>query len=138
MTNAHAIGAVALIEPGVIAWSKTRGYEGVGDDGAQLEPIGGVVVDSWDVPDPETGEVERHLKVLDPYRCRPRLTWHVLPESDVDRSTLDVAGPGTIGKLYRRLCEEVAMKERRPRTGVVRPEHVELAPIIHRLGSLLA
>lgn len=138
MSNAHAIGAVALIEPGVLAWSKTRGYEGVGDDGSQLEPVGGVVVDSWDMADPETGEVERRLRVLDPYRSRPRLTWHVLDESDVDRETLDVAGPAMIGKLYRRLCEEVAYNQRKPRSGAVMPEHVELAPIIHRLGSLLS
>lgn len=134
--GAHVV--VELIGPGVLAWSRTRGYEGVGDDGSQLEPVGGVVVDSWDVADPETGEVERRLRVIDPYRVRPRLTWHVLAESEVDRSTLDVAGPAMIGKLYRRLCEEVALNGRRPRSGAVMPEHVELAPIIHRLGSLLA
>ena len=137
MSSALAITHVRWAQPGALLWSTTRGYEGVGEDGSQLEPIGGLVVDVLDVVDKDTGEAERAFRVIDPFRVRPRLTWHVLLESEVNRETLDVAGPGTIGALYRRLCEEVAMDghKRRRRT---MPEHVELAPVIHVLAGLLA
>lgn len=138
MSTAHSIGVVALIEPGVIAWSKTLGYEGVGEDDRQLEPVGGVVVEVIDTPDPETGELERSFRVLDPYRTRPRLTWHVLRESDVDRETVTVAPPSTIASLVRRLCEEVAIDSRkRPRRGLFMPEHVNLVVTAWRLAGLL-
>ena len=136
MSSALAITDVRHVQPGVLCWSAKRGYAGVGEDGGQLEPVGGVVVAVLDVVDRETGEAERAVRTIDPYRTRPRLTWHVLVESEVNRETLDVAGPGMLGTLYRRLCEEVAMDghKRRRRT---MPEHVDLAPVIHVLASLL-
>lgn len=137
MSSALAVTDARWVQPGAIVWSTTRGYAGVGDDGSQLEPVGGVVVEVLDVVDKDTGEAERAFRVIDPFRVRPRLTWHVLVESEVNRETLDAAGPGTIGALYRRLCEEVAMdghKRRRRST----PEHIDLAPVIHVLASLLA
>lgn len=137
MSSALAITDVRWAQPGTVLWSTTRGYAGVGEDGSQLEPIGGMVVEVLDVVDQENGDVERAFRVIDHFRTRPRLTWHVLLESEVNRETLDTAGPGTIGALYRRLCEEVAMdgNKRRRRT---MPEHVDLAPVIHVLASLLA
>lgn len=137
MSSALAITDVRFVQPGAIVWSTKRGYAGVGEDGSQLEPIGGLVVEVLDVIDRETGEAERAVRTIDPYRTRPRLTWHVLVESEINRETLDAAGPGMIGGLYRRLCEEVAMdgNKRRRRT---MPEHVDLAPVIHVLASLLA
>lgn len=138
MSTALATTDARWIDLGTVVWSSTRGYEGVDDDGSQLEPVGGVVVEVLDTVDEATGELGRAFRCLDPYRARPRLTWHVLAESEVDRTTLDVAAPSTIGNLYRRLCEEVAMNGHKRRSGLVMPEHVALAPHIHRLGSLLA
>jgi hypothetical protein len=137
VSNALAATNARFIEPGVLAWSSTRGYEGIGDDGSQLAPIGGVVVESWDVVDQE-GEVERHHRCIDPYRIRPRITVHVLAESEINREALDGAMPSTLANILRRLCEEVAYKGPKRRTGCVMPEHLQLAATIHVIAGLLA
>lgn len=123
---------------GLVVWSKSRGYAGVCDDGSQVEPIGGVVVEVLDCPDPETGELRRRYRVLDPERIRPRLTWHVVDEDDVDPYTAEPASAATVVKVIRRLCEEVAMRERyRHRTGRFDPDHATLIAYAYRLAGVL-
>lgn len=124
------------VDVGVVVWSRSRGHEGVFDDGTQVEPIGGLVVDIVDEVDPETGEVVRAFVVVDTWRGRLRL--RRLPEADVDRSTMEAAAPGQIARVLRQLCEEVALDgRRRLRSGVYVAEHSTLLRYAGRLDGLL-
>ena len=137
MSGAYAASVVALAEVGVTVWSRTRGYAGVGEDGTQLEPIGGVVLDVVEVLDRETGEIKRALRVLDPTRTRP-LRFHVLHESEVDPDTLEPPSTSRCVALIRRLAEELAFNERgKRRGGLFHPEHAELVADMGRLVSVV-
>lgn len=131
MSTAYGVGAVALLQEGCLVWSKTR-------RDADDCPVGGLVVEVLDTPDPETGELRRSFRCLDNTRMRPRLTWHVLPEDDVDRSTAQAAATSQIANVVRRLCEEICMKDaHRRRTGLFMPEHLTLLHHAWRLAGLL-
>lgn len=122
---------------GCLAWSLTRGREGVDDAGDQVEPVGGLVADVVDQLDAGTGEVQRTFVVVDTWRGRLRL--RRLPETDVDRSTMEAAATGQIARVVRQLCEEVALDgRRRLRSGTFMPEHVTMIAYAHRLAELLA
>lgn len=136
MSTAWAATDRRFAEPGVWVWSRSRGHEGVHDDGTQVDPIGGLVVDVIDDRDAETGEVERTFVVADTWRGRVRL--RRIPESDVDRDTMEAAAPGQIARVVRQLCEAVALTDRRRRrTGTFTPEHITMLNYAHRLAGLL-
>ena len=137
--GAHAV--IALIEPGVVVYSRERGYEGVFDDGTQVEPVGGVVLDVWEEPN-EDGERERFYRVLDPWRLpadRPgRFAYHVLLESEIDRDRLSMAEPSVLSGLYFRLAEHLGTKgPGKRRRGLVMPELLEYHEDLNRLRRLL-
>lgn len=138
MPTPGALAATDLryVEPGVFVWSLSRGHEGVHEDGTQVDPIGGLVVDVIDATDLETGEVGRTFVVADTWRGRVRL--RQLSETDVDRETMEAAAPGQLARVMRQLCEEVALSGKgRLRTGTVTPEHMTMLTYAHRLGGLL-
>lgn len=139
MPTPGALDATDLrhVDVGVVVWSRSRGREGVFDDGTQVEPVGGLVVDIVEDADPDTGELAKTFVVVDTWRGRMRL--RRLPESDVDRSTMEAAAPGQIARVVRQLCEEVALdKRRRLRSGVFTGEHVTMVSYARRLAGLLA
>lgn len=123
---------------GCFVWSITRGRDGVQDDGVtQVDPIGGLVVDVVEQLDEGTGELERAFVVVDVWRGRLRL--RRVSERDVDRASMEPAGPGELGRYFRMLAKEIALGDRmKLRTGVVRPEHITMATYAHRLAELLA
>jgi hypothetical protein len=137
MSTAWAATGRRYIEAGCFVRSLSRGYEGVHDDGTtQVAPVNGLVVDVIDVPDAETGEVERTFVVVEPWAGRVRL--RRIPESDVDRDSMEAAGPGQIARVVRQLCEAVALTDRRRlRTGTFTPEHITMLNYAHRLAGLL-
>lgn len=125
------------VDVGVVVWSRSRGHEGVFDDGTQVEPIGGLVVDVTEMVDDETGEMTRAYVVVDTWRGRLRL--RRLPEGDVDRSTMEAAAPGQIARAVRQLCEEVALDgRRRLRSGVFTGDHATMVNYARRLAGLLS
>lgn len=124
------------VDVGVVVWSRSRGHEGVFDDGTQIDPVGGLVVDVTEMVDVETGEMTRAYVVVDTWRGRVRL--RRLSEADVDRSTMEAAAPGQIARAVRQLCEEVALDgRRRLRSGVFVAEHATLVAYAQRLVGLL-
>lgn len=130
MTGAHGIGGVALLEPGMTAWSRTR-------RDANDEPVGGVVLDVVDQVDTETGERVRSFLCLDPYRLRPRLSFHRLTEDEIAHDGLELPSTSRCASLVRRLCEEVALDGHKRRTGLMDPRHAELVVHAHRLTGVL-
>lgn len=122
---------------GCFAWSRSRGHEGILDDGSQVDPVGGLVLDVSEMVDDSTGEITKAFVVADTWRGRLRL--RRMPESDVDHSTMEGAAPGQIAKTIRQLCEEVAIDNRRRlRTGLFTSEHMTLLHYARRLAELLA
>lgn len=115
---------------GLLAWSKTRRYD---DD----SPMGGVVVEVI-VSERAYGEIVRMYKVVDPYRDRPTVTWHVLSESDVDPDTITRADTFLAGHVGRRLLEDAIHTDRYHfREGAFRPEHTTLVRLVLRLLEAL-
>lgn len=110
--SAHGIGAVALIQPGVIVWSTKRGYAGVDsvEDDKPGEPIGGVVIKVTEQVNRETGEVERSFLVLDHTRTRPRLRFRTMLESEIDRDTVEAADLAVLRRLWRRCGEDIGAR----------------------------
>ncbi|HET7486858.1 MAG TPA: hypothetical protein VFJ85_02950 [Acidimicrobiales bacterium] len=129
--------AMRYVDVGCYVWSRTRGHDGVEDDGVtQVDPIGGLVVDVSEMIDHDTAEVVRAYVVADTHRGRIRL--RRMPETDVNRETVEAAAPGQIAKVWRLLCAEIAYTERRQlRTGIARPEHITMTTYAHRLAGLL-
>ena len=125
-------GATPARAVGFEIWSSTR-------RDADEAPLGGVIVEILETASPETGEIRRSYKVVDPYRLRPGITWHVLDEDEIDRTLPpQVATTDRVAKVIRRLCEEVAMRERyRYRTGRFEPGHVTLIAYAYRLAGVL-
>lgn len=116
---------------GLLAWSSSR-------RDADDAPVGGLVVEVLDTPDPATGEKRVSYLTIDPHRTRPRLVWHVLTEDDVDPTTTEAAPTSTLASVIRRLCEEVAMRERyKHRTGRFDPSHITLVAYAYRLAGAL-
>jgi hypothetical protein len=127
----RAIGSVALVEPGVEAWSKTRIAR---DEGA----VGGIVIYVTEQADRDTGELERAFVCLDHTRTRPWLRWTTLPEHDVDPDTVMSVDITTLVHLWRRLGEELAFKDRhKPRRGPATPDEARVADAIHVLIGLV-
>ena len=98
--EARRIGVLALVEPGVSCWSSTR-------KDAREEPLGGVVVEIQDVPNPETGEFERYFTCLDPYGGG-KVRVHRLSESEVLPTGIEATTNSRIVNLIKRLACEVA------------------------------
>lgn len=139
MATPGALNATNLqyAEIGCWCWSRTRGHEGVHEDGSQVDPVGGLVLDVSEMFDDATGEIVRAFVVADTWRGRLRL--RRMPESEVDRDLLEAAGSGEIGRVVRQLCEQVALTDRRRlRTGTFMPEHVTMLTYAHRLAGLLS
>jgi hypothetical protein len=125
-------GATPARAVGFEIWSATR-------RDADEAPLGGVIVEVLESTSPETGEIRRSYRVIDPFRLRPSLCWHVLAEEEIDRTLPpQVATSDRVAKVIRRLCEEVAMRERyRCRTGRFAPEHITLVAYAYRLAGVL-
>lgn len=97
----RAIGTVAVVEPGVEVWSKTR----VARD---LDPVGGIVLYVTEHLDRQTGEVDRAFVCLDHTRTQPWLRWSTIPETDVDPHSVASVDTSTLVRLWRRLGHEIA------------------------------
>lgn len=123
--GAHPIDE--LIVPGMLAFSRGRGYEGVMDDGVtQIDPKGGVVLDVWQAPN-DDGEIETCYRVLDPWHMpvdRPgRFAYDTIRESELDRDRLAPAQTSTLWNLYYRLAEHIGcVKAGKRRRGMGGPE----------------
>src|SRR5689334_10451031 len=95
MTDVRAIGAVAVIEPGVEVWSTARARAVNGG----VDARGGVIVHVTEDLDHETGEVTRAFVVVDRYT----LQWDLLTEDEIDRDTIDALDHRQLTKLWRKL-----------------------------------
>ncbi len=99
--DARRVGVLALVERGVSVWSSTR-------VDAFDRPIGGVVVHIEDLPNPETGELERFFTCLDPMGSdRFPITVRQLAEAEVLPTGVEATSGSTLTKLVRRLAGEI-------------------------------
>jgi hypothetical protein len=132
VVSARAIGEVALIEPGVEAWSRDRAREVTGDVVAK----GGVVVEVTEQYDHANGDIVRAFVCIDPSDLR----WSILTELEVDRATVKAVNVASIVSLWRRLAEHLAYPKARYRLrrGPATREEVRLAKAIHELAVLVA
>lgn len=97
--DARRVGVLALVELGVSVWSSTR-VDALG------EALGGVVVHIEDVPNPETGEIERFFTCLDPYGAGP-VKVRRLAEAEVSPTSVEATANSRITNLVKRLAGEV-------------------------------
>lgn len=97
--EARRVGVLAMVELGVSVWSSTR-------KDARDEALGGVVVEINDVPDYQTGEVERFFTCLDPYGGGP-VKVRRLAESEVTANSVGATTNSRITNLIKRLGKEV-------------------------------
>jgi hypothetical protein len=128
--NVYDLAVRQEITEGFTVWSRT-----IRD--ANDEPVGGVVLDVVDLVDTETGERQRAFVTIDPYRTRPRLSFHRLAEADVAGDAIELPEPSRCAALARRLCEEVAIDGHKRRTGLLEPRHAEYVVFAHRLVGVV-
>lgn len=109
--GAHNIGVVALIEPGVTVYSRTRSRGGTDPlTGELVDPIGGVVVQVVNKLDDDTGEVlHRAFRVRSLYGLRE----YVLDESDVAVDQVQTTYGKSVVQLIRAMAREVGNKKRK-------------------------
>lgn len=138
--SANGIGAVALIQPGVEAWSTKRGYAGADsiDDEKPGQPVGGLVLRVTEQLNKETGELERAFLCADHTRTRPYLHTCLLVESEIDRDTVQAADLADIRRVWRRAAEYLAFSRRyHDRTGPAVAEEARLTLVIYDAISLV-
>jgi hypothetical protein len=140
--TANGIGDVALIEPGLEAWSTRRGHAGADsiEDGKPGEPVGGIVYWITECLNTDTGEIERAFLCVDHTRTRPRLRSYLLRESEIDRGS--VALPESHDAVYRRIWrragEDIAFVKRyHDRTGPAVAEEARLGLILYAFLGLV-
>lgn len=119
-SGAHTIGDIALVTIGCRVFSKSRSNEEEGTF------YGGVVIGVDVSIDEETGETVRSFVVLDPYKHPIRK--FVVPDSDVDRSTMEPPNFGQLRQLIRRLGEEVGKRK-----GMLSSRDMEAVAWMHQL-----
>lgn len=119
------VGDFAELTPGCQVWSKERRHDN--DD-----PIGGVLVAIGERLN-DDGELLRSFTCLDPYRTRPRITVHVLTDTEVNRDALGPVDFARVRGLWRRLAEEIAGGK-----GMAKPFEYELDRWQHVLMGVLA
>lgn len=123
--GASGIGMTKLIERGMTAWSRTRGWAGVDELGEQLEPRGGIVIDITERGD-DDGEMHRTLVCYDPDRD-PHQRITLLDEAEVNRDSIGFRDVAANRRAIRRLATQVA-KDRRTidfdREGRVHAMHI--------------
>lgn len=139
-TNARTIGSIALIEPGVRIYSRARGSEGVDDEGEQIAPTGGIVIDHYDRLDPETQEILRVYQCLaENDQAWPRVRWCAIAESEIDRERVEAAEPFELVRLWRLIGEQLAFRQPyKRRTTAALPDEIRLAHALHVLVYLVA
>jgi hypothetical protein len=97
--DARRVGVLALVELGVSVWSSTR-VDAFG------QPLGGVVVEIEDVPDPETGEIERYFTCLS-LGYGPKVEVRRIAEAEVLQTGVQATDGSTLTKLVKKLAGEV-------------------------------
>lgn len=96
---ARRVGVLALVELGVSCWSSTR-------VDAFDQPLGGVVVELEDVPNAETGEIERWFTCLS-LGYGPKVEVRRIAEAEVLQTGVQATDGSTITKLVKKLAGEV-------------------------------
>lgn len=96
--EARRVGVLALVELGVSVWSSTR-------RDAFDQPLGGVVVEIEDVPDAETGEVERWFTCL--WMVGPKVQARRIAEAEVLQSGVQATDGSRIARIVKALAGEV-------------------------------
>lgn len=131
MSNARSIGAVTLIEPGCLAYSRDRQRATATD----IVPLGGIVVAVHEHTDRETGEIRRAFLCLEHTETRRRLIWIHLDEHEIDRELVEVADSRTIVRAWRDVATHVANS--RSRKGPALIYEARAIDTIHRLASIV-
>lgn len=104
MTRLLDVAVLRENATGITIWSRTRGRKGVDDNGDQIDPLGGVVVDvapGYEGVDEETGEVVSRpwrYRCVDHTRLRPAPTFEWLTEHEVN---LDAVEPPDASRMKR-------------------------------------
>jgi hypothetical protein len=97
--DARRVGVLSLVELGVSVWSSTR-------VDAYDEALGGVVVEIEDVPNIETGEIERWFTCLS-LGAGPAVKVRRIAEAEVLQTGVQATDGSTITKLVKKLAGEV-------------------------------
>lgn len=128
-------GIVRHVDVGCRVYSTIRHRVG---PGGEPDPIGGLVVAVTEKLNDDTGEVDRAFLTFDDQRTRPRLQWHTLLESEVDRDLIEAVDIHTLANAWRRLAEEITYsKPRTRRRGPATAEEVRCAEAIRDLQAVV-
>lgn len=128
--SARAIGDMALLDVGCVAWAKT-------DMHSDLDARGGLIVEVTDAVDQDelTGEITRRraFRCFDFYRSPGDWSaWCTLTEEQVDLDACEAPLMSRLRANYRRICRLVGGSR-----GVAHKDELELVSVAARLAALV-